>query len=155
MLSEVFFKLFLKQTASPELDGSIMAYLRRVMALVSDPLFFALILSFLLFSPSASLRRSRSRARYTGARPYTGVWYAGYCTPDFHYLRVSTMRTLPSITYFSLSVFLVSVCSYSPLIVGTHAPRCVFKERRLNRSRRQGQRDSLSIIVSQLMGEEK
>jgi len=41
MFSEVFFKLFLKQTASPKLDGSIMAYLRRVMTLVSDPLFFA------------------------------------------------------------------------------------------------------------------
>lgn len=91
----------------------------------------------------------------TRARPYTSVGYTGYCTPGFHYLRVSTMRTLPSITYFSLSVFLVSVCSYSLLIVGTHAPRCVFKERRLNRSRRQGQRDSLSVTVSQLMGEEK
>lgn len=39
MLSEVFFKLFPKQTA--KLDGSIMAYLRRVIVLVSDPLFFA------------------------------------------------------------------------------------------------------------------
>lgn len=91
-----------------------------VMAFVSGPLFFALILSFLLFYPSASLRRSRSRARYTRASR-TGVGYTGYCTADFHYLRVSTMRTLPSITYLSLSVFLISVRSYSLLIVETRA----------------------------------
>lgn len=68
MLSEVFFKLFLKQTASPKLDGSIMAYLRRIMALVSGPLFFARA-AFPLLSTSlpllfaAPVARVRPRGR--------------------------------------------------------------------------------------------
>lgn len=103
-------------------------------------------LSFRFSSPLPFSRTLHARAR-------AGVGFTGYCTPGFHYLRVSTMRTLPSIIYLSLSVFLVSVCSF-PAQRRNARPAIRFKEHRLNYTG-QGQRDSLSVIMSQLMGEEK
>lgn len=89
----------------------------------------AILCAYSFFSPLLFFRFSSSLpfSRMLHACARAGVGFMGYCTPSFHYLRVSTMRTHPSITYFSLSVFLVSVCSSSLLIIETHVLRYILK----------------------------